>query len=106
MSEMGHKRPNHRGPKSTFVRFGPIADKRGCGRFVRFVPIADSRAAKKVAEVRRQHSYRSQPVSPATAPFGLWIAAEPSTPCLCPMAHTGSYRIKGATCHSKLEALL
>ena len=23
------------------VRFGPIADKRGCGRIVRFVPIAD-----------------------------------------------------------------
>jgi hypothetical protein len=27
--------------KSDFVRFGPIADKRGCGRIVRFVPRAD-----------------------------------------------------------------
>src|SRR5450756_1754752 len=35
-------------------------------------------------------------------PFGLWIAAEPSAPCLCPMAHTGSYRIKGA--HMPLKA--
>jgi hypothetical protein len=24
---LGHKRTNHRGPKSTFVRFGPKADK-------------------------------------------------------------------------------
>ena len=31
MSLMGQKRTNLRRPKSTFVRFGPIADKRGCG---------------------------------------------------------------------------
>jgi hypothetical protein len=27
MSALGHKRTSHRGPKSTFVRFGPKADK-------------------------------------------------------------------------------
>jgi hypothetical protein len=27
----GHSRTNHRGPKSTFVRYCPKADKRGCG---------------------------------------------------------------------------
>ena len=32
---------NRREPKSGFVRFGPIADKRGRGRIVRFVPEAD-----------------------------------------------------------------
>ena len=32
-SEMGRKRTNHRRPKSTFVRFGPIADKRGSVKF-------------------------------------------------------------------------
>jgi hypothetical protein len=39
---MGHKRTNHHGLKSTFVRFGPKADKRGRGWIVRYVPIADS----------------------------------------------------------------
>jgi hypothetical protein len=29
----GQKPTNHRGPKSTFVRFGPKADKRGCMKF-------------------------------------------------------------------------
>jgi hypothetical protein len=37
---MGHKRTNRRRPKSTVVRFGPKADKRGCGWNVRSVPIA------------------------------------------------------------------
>jgi hypothetical protein len=41
MSALGKKRTNHAGPKSEFVRFGPKADIRGCGRIVRFVPIAD-----------------------------------------------------------------
>jgi hypothetical protein len=40
LSLMGHKRTNHRGPKSTFVRFGPKADKRGDGWIVRYVPQA------------------------------------------------------------------
>src|SRR5450631_570920 len=30
MSAVGHKRTNRHGPKSTFVRFGPIADIRCC----------------------------------------------------------------------------
>jgi len=38
---MGQKRTNHRGPKFTVVRFGPKADKSGCGQIVRFVPITD-----------------------------------------------------------------
>jgi hypothetical protein len=42
---MGHKRTNHRGPKSTFVRFGPKADKRGDGWIVRYVPKADNSTA-------------------------------------------------------------
>jgi hypothetical protein len=37
---MGHKRTNHRGLKSTLIRFGPKADKRGRNWIVRFVPIA------------------------------------------------------------------
>ena len=41
MSAMGQKRTNHRGPKSTFVRFGPKADKHECGWIVREVPEAD-----------------------------------------------------------------
>src|ERR1700690_966085 len=32
MSAMGHKRTNHRGPKSTFVRCSPIADIGQCSR--------------------------------------------------------------------------
>src|ERR1017187_6596544 len=40
MSELGHKRTNRNGPKSTFVRFGPKADKHGRGWIVRYVPIA------------------------------------------------------------------
>jgi hypothetical protein len=35
MSLMGQKWTNHRGPKSTFVRFGPKADKRGRNWIVR-----------------------------------------------------------------------
>jgi hypothetical protein len=38
MSLLGQKRTNHRRLKSTFVRFGPKADKRGYGWIVRFVP--------------------------------------------------------------------
>jgi acyl dehydratase len=34
-SALGHKRTNYSGPKSDFVCFGPIADKRRCGRIVR-----------------------------------------------------------------------
>ena len=34
----GQKRTNHHGLKSTFVRFAPIADKRGRYWIVRFVP--------------------------------------------------------------------
>jgi hypothetical protein len=41
MSALGHERTNRLAPKSTFVRFGPIADKRGRNWIVRFVPIAD-----------------------------------------------------------------
>jgi hypothetical protein len=41
MSLLGHKRTNHRGPKSNFVCFGPKADKRGRGWNVRYVPKAD-----------------------------------------------------------------
>src|SRR5664279_808395 len=41
MSLMGHKLTNHRGPKSTFVRYGPKADKRGCGWIIRFVPLPE-----------------------------------------------------------------
>jgi hypothetical protein len=36
---MGQKRTNHRGPKSTFVRVDPIADKICGAANVRFVPI-------------------------------------------------------------------
>jgi hypothetical protein len=32
---LGHKRTNHRGPKSAFVRYCPIADKNGRGWIVR-----------------------------------------------------------------------
>jgi hypothetical protein len=35
MSASGQKRTNHRRLKSTFVRFGPKADKRECGWIVR-----------------------------------------------------------------------
>jgi len=35
MSVSGQKRTNRRGPKSTFVRFGPIAKKRRRGWIVR-----------------------------------------------------------------------
>jgi hypothetical protein len=35
MSALGHKRTNHRGQKSTFVRFGLKADKRGRNWVVR-----------------------------------------------------------------------
>ena len=38
---MGHKRTNHPPPKSAVVRFGPIADKPGCGWIVRYVPLAE-----------------------------------------------------------------
>ena len=41
MSPLGQKRTNHRGPKSTFVRFGSLADIRQRDWNVRFVPIAD-----------------------------------------------------------------
>jgi hypothetical protein len=41
MSASGHKRTSRRGPKSTFVRYGPKADKRRRGWVVRFVPEAD-----------------------------------------------------------------
>jgi hypothetical protein len=40
-SALGHKRTNHREPKSTFVRFGPKADKTCGAANVRYVPIAD-----------------------------------------------------------------
>ena len=40
MSALGHYRTNHRRPKSTVVRFGPKADKRGYGWIVRYVPKA------------------------------------------------------------------
>jgi hypothetical protein len=39
---LGQKRTNHLGLKSTFVRFGPKADKTERNWIVRFVPIADS----------------------------------------------------------------
>jgi hypothetical protein len=35
MSVLGQKRTNRPGPKSGFVRFGPIADKRGRNWIVR-----------------------------------------------------------------------
>ena len=35
MSAFGQKQTNRPGPKFGFVRFGPIADKRGHGRIVR-----------------------------------------------------------------------
>ena len=37
------------GQNPPFVRFGPIADKRGRGRFVRFVPKAANAPQQKVA---------------------------------------------------------
>ena len=36
-SALGHKRTNHGGPKTTFVRFGPIADIRFDGAVRRLV---------------------------------------------------------------------
>jgi hypothetical protein len=39
ISALGQKRTNHRGPKSTFVRFGPIADKRWHNWIVRFLEL-------------------------------------------------------------------
>ena len=60
MSEMGHKRPSHRAPKSTFVRFGPIADKRGCGWIVGFVPIATDAPQQTVALFDHLISKREQ----------------------------------------------
>jgi hypothetical protein len=41
MSLMGQKRTNHLGLKSTFVRFGPKADKTERNWIVRFVPKAE-----------------------------------------------------------------
>ena len=35
MSQLGHKRTNRPGLKSTVVRYCPKADKRGCGWIVR-----------------------------------------------------------------------
>jgi hypothetical protein len=47
---VGHKWTNRRGPKSTFVLFGPKADKRGCCWIVRFVPIATN-APQQIASL-------------------------------------------------------
>jgi len=41
MAAPDQKRTNRPRPKSTFVRFGPKADKRGGGWNVRYVPGAD-----------------------------------------------------------------
>ena len=41
MSLLGQKRTSRREPKSTVVRFGPKADKRGRNWIVRFVPGGD-----------------------------------------------------------------
>jgi hypothetical protein len=50
LEEVENEESNHFRPKSTNVRFGPKADKRGRGRFVRYVPKAviqgDSRASR------------------------------------------------------------
>jgi hypothetical protein len=36
MSALGHKRTNHRGPKSAVVRFGPKADMAASSRDIHF----------------------------------------------------------------------
>jgi hypothetical protein len=51
MVDMGQKRTSHRGPKSTFVHFGPIADKHGRGWNVRYVPLTSFAASQKSGEV-------------------------------------------------------
>jgi hypothetical protein len=55
VSALGQRRTNHRDSKSTFVRFDPKADKRGCGQKVRFVPKAII-CATIVARVRFEKS--------------------------------------------------
>jgi hypothetical protein len=64
MSLMGHKRTNRRGLKSTVVRFGPKANKRGYGWIVRFVPLSIDASQQKASlfdhlvgagEQRRRH---------------------------------------------------
>jgi hypothetical protein len=47
---LGHERTNRSRPKSTFVRFGPKADKRARGWIVRYVPITAFAASR----IRRQ----------------------------------------------------
>jgi hypothetical protein len=41
MSQMGQKRINHHGQKSTVGRFGPKAENRGRGWIVSEVPLPD-----------------------------------------------------------------
>src|ERR1017187_4306198 len=53
MSQLGHKRTNHRGPKSKFVCYCPKADKRECGRIVRFVPLATKDTANRKTTSQR-----------------------------------------------------
>src|SRR5450759_1189496 len=48
MSAVGQKRTNRRRPKSTFVRFGPKADKRGRDWIVRYVPISNMDAWSEI----------------------------------------------------------
>jgi len=50
MSAVGQKRTNRRRPKSTFVRFGPKADKRGRDWIVRYVPISNIDAWSEMKE--------------------------------------------------------
>jgi hypothetical protein len=45
ISLLGQKLTNRRGPKLSFVRFCPKADKRGRGWIVRFVPATDTGSA-------------------------------------------------------------
>src|SRR5450759_3152914 len=49
---LGHYRTNHHGLKSTLVRFGPKADKRGRNWILRFVPKADSCTAANSFAIR------------------------------------------------------
>src|ERR1035437_3607747 len=53
---LGQKRTNHAGPKSTFVRSCPKADKRGRNWIVRYVPIADIAGFILSLRALRKHS--------------------------------------------------
>jgi len=107
-----HRR--HRPAVSTLVRdvrvrsaYPSIATGQRTWRHFASGPTTDSRTAKKVGAIHGSILVVRNPCQRRRPLFGLWIATEPSAPCLCPMAHTGFYRIKGKrACRSKLEALL